>query len=95
MTTTVARPSATAWRNDVLLAIGLSALSLVVVQAGAQDIGSLEPISIALLLIQTLPLAFRHVAPWPVFAVSAGATVAHAALGMAWLHIVLPRPVAR
>ena len=90
MTTAFAsRPSATTWRNDVLLALGLSALSLVVVQAGAQDIGSLEPVSIALLLLQTLPLAFRHVAPWPVFAVSAGATVAHAALATESLNTSL------
>jgi len=89
MTSTVARPSAATWRNDVLLALGLSALSLVVVQAGAQDIGSLEPISVALLLVQTLPLAFRHVAPWPVFVVSAGATVAHAALATESLNTSL------
>ena len=76
----VRRPSATEWRTDILLAAGLSALSIIVVQAGARDIGSLEPISVGLLLLQTLPLAFRHFAPWPVFIVSAGATVAHAAL---------------
>ena len=89
MTATGARPSAATWRNDVLLALALSALSLVVVQAGAQDIGSLEPISIGLLLLQTLPLAFRHLAPWPVFAVSAGATVAHAALATGSLNTSL------
>ena len=74
------RPTATEWRNDILLALGLSALSIVVVQAGARDIGSVEPVSVALLLLQTLPLAFRRFAPWAVFAVSAGATAAHAML---------------
>jgi signal transduction histidine kinase len=68
------------WQTDVLLALALSGLSLLVVQSGAQDIGSVEPVSVAFLLLQTLPLAFRRVAPWPVFAVAAGATVIHAAL---------------
>lgn len=76
----VRRPTATEWRNDILVALGLSALSILVVQAGARDIGSVEPVSVGLLLLQTLPLAFRHVAPSPVFIVSAAATIAHATL---------------
>ena len=83
------RPTATEWRNDILVALGLSALSIIVVQAGARDIGSLEPVSVALLLLQTLPLAFRHVAPWPVFIVSAVATLAHATLATESLNTSL------
>lgn len=81
--------SAATWRSDILLALALTALSLFVVQSGAQDIGSLEPISVALLLLQTIPLAFRHVLPWPVFAVSAAATLAHAALAPGSLNTSL------
>ncbi len=68
------------WQTDVALALALSALSLLVVQSGAQDIGSVEPVSVAFLLLQTLPLAFRRFAPWPVFVVCAAATVIHAGL---------------
>jgi signal transduction histidine kinase len=68
------------WQADLIVAVGLSALSLLVVGAGAQDIGSVAPVSVGLLLLQTLPLAFRHLAVWPVFLVSTAATIAHAAL---------------
>jgi signal transduction histidine kinase len=67
----------------------LSALSLLVVGAGARDIGSVAPVSVGLLLLQTLPLAFRHVAVWPVFSVSTAATVAHAALATGSLNTSL------
>ncbi|HEX6868229.1 MAG TPA: histidine kinase, partial [Candidatus Limnocylindrales bacterium] len=65
---------------DGLLALGLTALSLGPVLAGASDIGSLHPASVALLLIQTLPLAVRRLVPVPVFVVTTVATVAHALL---------------
>ncbi len=63
---------------DGLLALGLTALSVVTLLAGATDIGSYSPSSIALLFAQTLPIAFRRVAPFPVLAVTLGATVLHA-----------------
>jgi len=65
---------------DGLLALGLTALSLGPVLAGATDIGSLEPLSVGLLLFQTLPLIFRRVVPLQVFVVTTAATVAHAFL---------------
>src|SRR5262245_44382182 len=65
---------------DTLLAVGLTALSFTTVLAGAPDVGSLEPLSVGLLLFQTLPLAFRRVVPLQVFVVTTVATVAHAFL---------------
>ena len=63
---------------DSLLAAGLTLLSLVPVLGGAADIGSLAPFSVALLLLQTIPLIFRHVAPLPVLIVTGAATTIHA-----------------
>jgi signal transduction histidine kinase len=58
--------------------VGLTLLSLVPVLGGAADIGSLAPFSVALLLLQTIPLIFRHVAPLPVLIVTGAATTIHA-----------------
>ena len=63
---------------DGLIAVGLTALSLITVLGGARDIGQIEPLSITLLLLQTLPLVLRRRYPMPVLVVTAGATVAHA-----------------
>jgi signal transduction histidine kinase len=65
---------------DVALALGLTALSFVPVVAGARDIGSLEPVSVALLFLQTLPLAVRRRAPLVVFVMTAAATILHASM---------------
>jgi signal transduction histidine kinase len=65
---------------DVALALGLTALSFVPVVAGARDIGSLEPVSVALLFLQTLPLAVRQRAPLVVFVMTATATILHASM---------------
>jgi len=58
---------------DVLVAVGLTALSIVTIAGGALDFGRIEPVTIALILLQTLPLAVRRVAPVPVFLVTFGA----------------------
>jgi signal transduction histidine kinase len=63
---------------DGLIAVGLTALSLLILAAGARDLGGYDPLSIGLLLLQTLPLAFRRIQPVPVLAVTLTATIAHA-----------------
>ncbi|HEU0243289.1 MAG TPA: histidine kinase [Candidatus Limnocylindrales bacterium] len=60
---------------DTLLALGLTAVSLVTVAAGARDFGGVDAVSLALILLQTLPLAFRRVAPIPVFLVTMAALI--------------------
>ena len=52
---------------DTLLALGLTAVSLVTVVAGAGDFGRVDTLSLVLIVLQTLPLAYRRVAPVPVF----------------------------
>jgi signal transduction histidine kinase len=74
---------------DVLLAVGLTALSLVVIAGGARDLGSYDPVSLVLLVLQTLPLVFRRQYPLVVLAVAAGATVVHAALAAEALNATL------
>ena len=63
---------------DGLIAAGLTALSVITLAAGARDIGSYSQSSIALLLLQTVPLVLRRVMPIPVFVVTAAATLLHA-----------------
>ncbi|HET9521753.1 MAG TPA: histidine kinase [Candidatus Limnocylindrales bacterium] len=63
---------------DSLLAAALTGLSIVTLLAGARDIGSLDPGSIALLLLQTVPLVARRIAPLPVFGLTGAATILHA-----------------
>ena len=60
---------------DTLLALGLTAVSIVTIAGGAGDFGRIEPVSLVLVLLQTLPLALRRVAPVPVFVVTMGALV--------------------
>jgi signal transduction histidine kinase len=64
---------------DAFIALGLTALSLVTVASGAQDLGSQDPLSIFLLAMQTLPLVARRVWPLAILAITLGATMAHAA----------------
>jgi signal transduction histidine kinase len=64
---------------DALIGFGLSGLSLVMLAGGAQDIGSYAPYSIALLLLQTLPLVVRSRFPVAVLVVTLSATLLHAA----------------
>jgi len=75
-----ARISSSPLLVDGLLALGLTGLSIVTLAAGAQDIGSYSPASVALLLLQTIPIALRRVAPLPVLALTFGATMLHALL---------------
>lgn len=63
---------------DGLIAAALTALSIVTLAAGARDIGSYSESSVALLLLQTVPLVVRRVAPVPVFVLTATATLLHA-----------------
>ena len=58
---------------DSLIALGLTLLSLVTIAGGAGDFGSIQPVSLVLILLQTVPLAVRRIAPVPVFVVTFGA----------------------
>jgi len=62
---------------DATLAFGLAAISLISVFGGAADIGSRQPLSVALLLLESLPLLFRRRYPVQVLAITYAATVAH------------------
>lgn len=64
--------------GDALLALALTALSIVMLLAGARDVGQYDAGSIALLLLQTVPLVARRAAPLPVLAVTGIATIVHA-----------------
>ncbi|MFL5719509.1 MAG: sensor histidine kinase [Chloroflexota bacterium] len=68
------------WLIDGLIAFGLSALSLITVASGAAAAGGSDPLSITLLLLETLPLIVRRRWPIPVLAVTLAATAAHALL---------------
>ena len=65
---------------DTSIALGLTALSVLTVVGGAEDAGSRAPLSVALLLLETLPLIFRRRWPVPVLAVTLAATLSHAFL---------------
>ena len=62
---------------DSVIAAGLTGLSVVALAGGAGDAGGSGPLSVALLLLQTIPLAVRRIAPVPVFAVTIAATMLH------------------
>jgi len=68
------------WLVDATIAVGLSALSLVTVASGAPAAGGSDPLSVTLLLLETVPLIVRRRWPIPVFAVTLAATAAHALL---------------
>ncbi len=78
LVTTIRAALANQLLADGLLAAALTGLSLVTLLAGARDIGSYEPASIALLFLQTIPLVVRRVAPLPVLALTGVATILHA-----------------
>jgi signal transduction histidine kinase len=61
---------------DTLIALGLTVVSLATVAAGAGDFGRVDPVTLVLILLQSLPLAFRRLAPVPVFVVTMSALVA-------------------
>jgi signal transduction histidine kinase len=68
------------WLVDATIAFGLSALSLVTLAAGVSGSGQTDPLSVTLLLLETLPLIVRRRWPIPVLVVTVAATVAHAYL---------------
>jgi signal transduction histidine kinase len=68
------------WLVDATIALGLSALSLITVASGETAAGGTDPLSVTLLLLETLPLIVRRRWPIPVLAVTLAATVAHAFL---------------
>jgi signal transduction histidine kinase len=74
---------------DALIAFGLTALSLVTIAGGARDLGSYDPLSLVLLVLTTLPLIARRRWPIAVFAITFGATMAHAALAREALNTTL------
>lgn len=58
---------------DVGIAAGLTGLSFLALAAGARDLGPSGPLNVGLLLLQTVPLALRRVAPVPVLLIIFGA----------------------
>lgn len=65
---------------DTLVALGLTAVSIVALLGQAPDAGNLDPLSSALLMLETLPLIARRRWPVAVFLVVTGATILHASL---------------
>ena len=68
------------WLIDATIALGLSALSLITLASGSTAAGGSDPLSVTLLLLETLPLIVRRRWPIPVFAVTLAATAGHALL---------------
>ena len=62
---------------DGVIAFGLTGLSLLALQGGATDLGARQPLSVALLLLQSLPLVARRQFPVAVLAITFGATLIH------------------
>ena len=74
---------------DAFIALGLTALSILAIIGGAQDLGSYDPLSLVLLMLTTLPLLVRRRWPLAVFIVCFGATMGHAALARESLSTTL------
>lgn len=66
------------WLVDATIALGLSALSLLPVATGVASAGPSDPLSVTLLLLETLPLLVRRRWPVAVLIVTLAATAAHA-----------------
>jgi signal transduction histidine kinase len=75
---------------DSLLAAALIALGLITLVAGARDIGSYDPFSVALLLLTPLPLVVRRMFPMAVLLITLAMTLAHALLAAEDLSSGLP-----
>lgn len=75
---------------DSLLAAALIALGLITLAAGARDIGSYDPLSVALLLLTPVPLVVRRIFPMAVLLITLGMTLAHALLAVEDLSSGLP-----
>lgn len=79
---------------DFLLAAGLTLLAVVTLLAGARDVGSYEPLSIALLLLQSIPLVLRRVFPIAIFLIVLTMTMSHALFAPDTLSSGLPLLIA-
>jgi signal transduction histidine kinase len=66
------------WLVDATIALGLSAVSLLPVVSGVAAAGPGDPLSITLLVLETLPLLVRRRWPVAVLVATLAATVAHA-----------------
>ncbi len=75
---------------DTVLALALILLSVVTLVAGARDVGSYEPLSIALLILTPLPLVVRRIFPIAVLVATLVMTLAHAVLAIDDLSSGLP-----
>jgi signal transduction histidine kinase len=73
-----ARVPVVPWLVDATIALGLSALSLLPVASGVAAAGPSDPLSISLLLLETLPLLVRRRWPVAVLIVTLAATASHA-----------------
>jgi signal transduction histidine kinase len=65
---------------DVIVAVGLAALSMVAFVGGAPDVGTPGALTVALLLLQSLPLIARRLFPLEVMLVVVSATIVQIAL---------------
>jgi signal transduction histidine kinase len=65
---------------DAVIALGLTLASIVAIAGGAQDAGSREPLSVALLLLETIPLIARRRWPLGILIVTVVVTVLHASM---------------
>ena len=74
------RFSANPWLVDSAIAFGLAALSLLALGGGASTAGEREPLAVALVLLESLPLIARRRFPVAVLAVTFGATFGHVLL---------------
>src|SRR4051812_47761373 len=68
------------WLIDGTIAFGLAGLSLLSLASGATDVGKGDPLSVTLLLLETLPLIVRRRWPIAVLVVTLAATAIHATL---------------
>jgi signal transduction histidine kinase len=65
---------------DTAIAVFLAGLSLLAYVGGARDVGPQSAVTVALLLLESLPLIVRRRFPLAVLAVITGATVVHVAI---------------
>ena len=65
---------------DIAIAVGLAALSLLPILSGSVGLGSAAALTVALLLLESLPLIFRRRYPLAVMLVVVSATIVHIAI---------------
>jgi len=74
------RFSANPWLVDSTIALGLAALSLIALSGSPSSAGEREPLAVALVLLESLPLIARRRFPVAVLAITFGATFGHVLL---------------